>query len=718
MLITSTPRNNSQGTDDQSGVVEPPMSPDRPRFLPHFFFRAEKGTTEKTTANYATAVQIFGAETFNMDGKYYNHATVFMEGIMKSPCICELERIVDPNVVVKSNVTLWVDIALKDIPVYERNHDGSYVIGSDGEPVATDDTIEGYEYKVYYSYKDNESIDADLPEPDRYKEVVRAGFMTDKNDEASTMYPIFTLIGASVGEVLNKEGFSIGPMTGDNTDETMTETLGVYPFSFYRYSTYTSVKKPVNHIYGSNDVKICFKPKTADPVTKIRLNLESYLPSYWTNKDDKESPMKFSDIDEPIVYYDYIETLSTKLFENEQAYITTEVQTWSDDLDASTSEWFEFEADENGALDGQETLMNILTGVSTKNVNYFTVVESDDDVELSDSFSETAISSAVTIYMNGGTDGELDDDLFNAVVRSKLDNYLDRDNIINEQSQNPESVIIDSGYPLETSLKISNVLSYRRDLVPVISVHTVNEDNKVYELAEEIAVLQLIKNTFKLFPESEYYGTEQAKTIVCLGTGRIKGSAYPYRVPLTYDIAMKMAAMMGASNGKWKRSKLFSGFNHNEIVYLEDVTIGGLPTPTYSTVPLLWKAGGTWPQTKDKGISFTPAVQTIYDDTTSVLNNPVVAFAISVIEKAHENCWEEHSGTTDMTELEFVESVEKFMSNELYQVFDGVVTVTSKCIITGIDRLLGYSYNLVSDISANVMKTSQYSHIIAKRAGE
>lgn len=718
MLITSIPRNNSYGTDDQSGTTEPPLKIERPRFLPHFFFAGEKGTLEKNTVNYAKAKEVYGAETFNMDSKFYRHPTVFAEGVFSKTGLCEFERIVDPSLRVNSNVTVWIDIALDDLPEYKRNHDGSYVIGEDGNAETTGETIEGYKYKIYYSYITDETADADKDGRDMYEESVQAGYMTDKNDETSTMYPLFTFIGNSLGEVLNKEGFTISPLTKDDADQEMLDTLKVFPYIFKRYSIYTDVRKPVNHIFGSNDVKFALSKNVKHPTTRIKLNLDSYIPSYWTNTTDYTAPMKYSDFDEPIVYYDNIETVSGILFEKEAPHVTTEVKTWDDGLDAASSEWFDFAATEDGADKGQELLFNILTGVSTNEVNYFTFINSSDETETDSDTNETTVSAAVTIYLNGGSDGDLTDELFETVVRSKLADYLDRDNIINEQSLNPESVLIDSGYTLETSLAFANILTHRRDLVPVISVHEVNLKDILFKLDEEIAILQLIRNRFKLFPESAYYGTEQSKTIVCLGTGKIKGSPYPYRVPLTYDLVLKMTEMMGSSNGKWKKAKNFSGFNHSGIKYLEDVKIGTLPTPTYSTVPLLWKYGATWAQTKDKGIHFTPAVQTIYDDATSVLNNPVTAFAISVIEKAHENCWEEHSGTTDMSNVAFAESVEKFMRDELDGVFDGVVKVTSKCIITALDELLGYSYNLVSTIEANNMKTAQYSHLIAKRAGE
>lgn len=485
---------------------------------------------------------------------------------------------------------------------------------------------------------------------------------------------------------------------------------------FKRYSTYTGVRQPVDNIYGSNAVKFTLKDNVRDPLTKLPLQLDRYLPKYWENKDDITVPAKYSDFEEPIVYYDNIETVSNILFEKEADYVTTEIKTWDDGLDAATVEWFDFEADENRAYVGQDLLFNILTGISTNKVHYFTFVHNNAVVATQENITDTTISGSVTIYLKGGDDGDTSYEMFEKVVKSKLDRYLDRDSMFNEQSLNPESSIIDSGYSMEVKLKMANILTYRRDIVPLIGTYIHNDKNKTLHLDEEIALLTMIKNRFKLFPESEYFGTEQAKTIVPLASGFIIDNEYRYRVSYLYDLVLKMTEMMGASNGKWKDNKIFSGFNHNEVKFLKDIKIGDKETVPYSIRPVLWRNGATWVQTKDKKTYFTPAVQTLYGDATSVLNNPVVSFAIATIEKIHEDCWEEHSGTTNMTNSQFKESVERYMNNRLSGIFDKVVSARSTCVITELDEILGYSYHLITDIEANNMKTAQYSHIITKRA--
>jgi len=718
MIVTATPGNYAFGTKDESWKNEPPMQPARPQFLPLMFFMGEKGTLEKTTANFPKMMQTFGAKTFDKDSKFYKHPQVFMEGIFSKAGLVEAERIIDPSIVVKSNITIWLDIALDDLPEYKRTHEGKYIYDANGEPETTDDTIEGYKYKIYYSFVSNDNYDTTKSGRDIYEMEVQEGYMTDKNGDSSTMYPLFTFIAASHGEVLNKEGFTIEAMSGDEADENMLNELKVFPYVFRRFSTYSGVRQPVDNIYGSNKVKFTLKDKVRDPLTKLPLQLDRYLPKYWENLDDYTAPAKYSDFDEPIVYYNNINIVSNILFEKEAPYVTTEVKTWDDGLDAATVEWFNFEADENRALTGQDLLFNILTGLSTNKVNYFTFVHNSAVVATQENITDTSISGAVTIYLKGGLDGDTSDEMFETVVKSKLDRYLNRDSMFNEMSLNPESSIIDTGYSMDVKLKMANILTYRRDIVPLISTYIHNEKNKTMSLDEEIALLNLIRNRFKLFPESEYFGTEQAKTIVPMASGFVIDSEYRYRVSYLYDLVLKMTEMMGASNGKWKNSKIFSGFNHNEVEYLKDIKIGDQPNVPYGIRSTLWKSGATWVQTKDKKTYFTPAVQTLYGDATSVLNNPVVAFAIATIEKIHEDCWEEHSGTTNMSNSKFKESVESYMNKRLDAIFDGVVSVKPTCIITDLDKKLGYSYNLVTEIYAYNMKTAQYSHIIAKRADE
>ncbi len=715
-IFSGTPKNHALGTKDASTRVPPPPQLNEAQFKPKFYFYAQKGPLGPEEVDGGTALAMYGQETFEKSSKYFNHATLFMKEMLGAPAVCVTERLFDPNQVIKSNATVWIDIVEEDIPDYERNSDGTYRLNGSGQPVPNGSVIDGYKFKIYHSHIDNNSYDTSLEGRDIYAASSMEGFMTGRGGVPSTMYPIATFIASSYGEAYNFEGFSFAPMVGDDADEKLMKETKSFPYTFSAYSILSGVKKNIPTKFGDTYVKLAFKEGIVDPVTQVPLQLEEMLPNYWENLDDPENPVKYSDIEEPIIYYGNIEILTELIFAKEAQFTTTTPQTWADGLDAATSEWFDFEANDVGALSGQDRLMNFLTGVSSSKVNYFSFVKAPGVVSVGGNSGEINISSATTIYLNGGDDGEEHtNENFEALVCAKYDDYLNRDAKVISLPLNPESMFIDSGFTVDTKLKLCNVMAHRRDLSVALSTFEWNIDNKTQNIVDHVAISTLLKNKLKLMPESTYFGTSVARGIVVMGSGIKNDGSYRYRVPQLLDFIIKAGQYMGAGNGKWKSGYGFSRSPLNVVTTLKDLEPRFIPESVKST---LWKAGLIWTQNKDKRTWFYPSQQTVYENDTSVLNAFTSIIAITTIVKMHEDCWEEFSGATDLSNAELVERVEGYMNKRLKDKFDNVVEVEPHCIITEADKLRGYSWKLVTYLFANNMKTVSESHIVAMRASD
>ncbi len=692
-IYSATPRNQSLGTKDASTRVPPPPRPNRAQFKPKFYVWAEKGPLTPEEVNGGTALAMYGQDTFDQRSPYFNHATLFANSIFKAPANCIIERVFDPLQKVKANSTVWIDIGLEDIPEYERLSSGKYKLDGSGQPIQKATTIEGYKFKIYTSNVDNDTYDITKEGMDIYTAEPREGFMTDKNGDPSFMYPIATFVASNFGEAYNNEGISITPLIGDDADDALMAEEKVFGYSFSMHSIISGVKDNIENIFGDTNVKFAFKEEILDPTTRQPLQLEEVLPKLWQNLDNPENPVKYCDIGEPFIYYDNIETVTSLMFTREVPFVNTNVVTWDDGLDASTSEWFDFESDVNGALPDQNLLINLLTGGSSKKVNYFAIVKAPDVVNLTN-MSETNISKATTIYLAGGSNGrEMTNELFEELVVLKYDEYLDRDAMVISLPLNPESVFIDSGFTVDTKLRMANVQAHRRDIATIFSTYEWNKENKVRTTGEQRAIANLIKNKVRMFPESEYFGTEFARGIIIMGSGVLSDDSYRFRVPHSLDFVIKAAKYMGAGNGKWKEGFNFSRSPLNVIDTIKDVEPKFIPESTKS---ILWKAGLIWSQNKDKHTWFYPSSQTIYGNDTSVLNSFTSIVGICTIVKAHEDCWEEMSGATDLSNAEFIEQVEAYMLEELRDRFDGVIETDAKCVITKADDLRGYSWKLIT----------------------
>jgi len=719
-IFSATPKNISLGTKDASIRIPPPPLPNEAQLKPKFYIFAQKGPLTPEEVDGGSLMALYGQATLDKTSKYFTHATLFLKEMLGAPANCIVERVFDPDVKVKSNATIWYDIALDDIPEYERNSDGTYKLDGNGEPVATGNTVEGYRVKVYRSSIDNDEVNARLAagadETTVYREAIKQGYMTDKDGNPSTMYPIVTFVGTSYGEAYNAEGFALAPLTGDDADDKVMKDAKTFPYIFSRYTSLSGVKKSIDTKLGDPFVKFTFTEGVLDPTTQQPLQLEEMVPSLYQNLDDPENPVMYSDFDEPYVYYGNIDIVRELLFSKEQPKVTTTVQTWNDGLDAATIEWFDMTATDTGADDGQEALLNFLTAKSSKNVNYFTIVKDTDVVTLPDNMAEVNISSSNVIYLDGGTDGaEMTPDFFNQLVSAKFDEYLDKDSKVMSLALNPESIFIDSGFPVDTKLHLCNVIANRRDVSVALSTHEWNTENKTKTIGEHLAIATLLKNKLKLMPESTYFGTSVARGIIVMGSGIKADGSYRYRVPQLLDFMIKAARQMGAGNGKWKPGFNFSRSPLNVVDQLKDLEPTFIPDSAKS---LLWKAGLIWTQNKDRRTWFYPSQQTVYENDTSVLNAFTSIVAITTIVKIHEDCWEEFSGATDLSNAALIEAVENYMNERLKDKFDGIVEVEPHCIITAADEVRGYSWKLVTYLYANNMKTVSESHIVAMRASD
>ena len=719
-IYSFTPKNHTLGTLDNSIRTSPPPLLNTAQFKPKFYIYAEKGPLEPQEVDGGTLLHMYGEQTIDQTSKYFNHATLMLKDILGSSTNCIVERVFDPAQVVKANATIWLDIALDDLPVYERNFDGTYILNGDGDPIQKIDgdgnlmTEEGYKYRVYSSYVDNNSYDTTIDLRDIYTPAIQEGFMNDKNGDLSLMYPIITNVASSHGETYNNEGFSIYPMSGEDADENLMSDSKIFPYYFSRHSTASGIKQSVPTKYGDEGLKFVFGEAVEDSLTNRPLQLETMVPHYYENPDDPEMHLQFSDFDTPHVYYSNIKAISEQIFAREAVKITTVEQEWDDGMYSSSAEWFDFEANDTTALSGQSMLMNLLSGVSSKGVNYFTFAKATDSITLLGGIAEVNISSSTTIFLNGGADGQEHTlDNFEFLVTAKLHEFLDRNSHVIPSSINPESIFVDSGFSVDTKIKLCNVIAVRRDVSVALSTHVWNENNSTVDIVDHIAIASSLKNKLKLMPESTYFGTTVARAIIVMGSGIKTDGTYRYRVPQLLDFMVKAGLQMGAGNGKFKSGFNFGRSPKNVVTSLRDLEPRFIPESVKST---LWKSGLIWTQNKDKRTWFYPSQQTVYENDTSILNAFTSIVAITTIVKIHEDCWEEFSGSNDLTNAGIVEGVEAYMNTRLAGIFDGIVETDPKCIVTEDHQERGYNWKLVTFLYGNNMKTVSESHIVAMRA--
>lgn len=719
-ITSSTPRYIGLGTKDNSTRPLPPTPKSFAQYVPKFYGWASKGTSSKGVLCSATKLRLlFGDEVLDVNSKAATHVTPFLlNGLSQTQCV--FERVIDPNITTKANVTLWAEVVDKqgDYTTYKRNSDGAkttYLLKTDDNGVE----VSWYTSSVAEDYNPNNASTKYGVTPS-YGGGPRGG----------NIYPVATFIARDFGKGYENEGFSMEALLGAASDQlTLQQREGddmhdsAMTYLFKRYTNVNGSRVAVNNILDEPFVKFAIGYKEIkDGLTGASLNLDNKVVSLW---DDTETFTKYSDFDAPIMHQDSIKQLINKLIAAETRYTggilgpnyaNTNLVTWEDGLEAMSSEWFDFAIDDNQPsrmVNGQQSRINLLTGKSTMGVEYeyIRMVAG----VASYKYTPVNVGSGTTIWLGGAAEEVWQDLTFEQAVTAKLDKYTDPDFFGNIVPLNKESFFIDSGYSLDIKKKMCQVLGNRADVGVALSTYIADstKPTKKQDISEARAIGTILKNLLQLTPESAYFGTSVARAVVVVGSGMLADDSYSARLPLLYDLTHKLGKFAGALNGDFKSEYNFSHGLRSGISLLKDIDPD---TITGGMKSKLWGSGMIYPEVRDIGDYYYPGTQTVYDDPTSVLNNLNVIVAICTITKLHHWVHGLMSGADNLTELAFIEETEKLMRLNLpSSKFGDTLKINNTCFITDGDRARGYSSEILTEIFANNMKTVIRGRIHANR---
>ena len=520
----------------------------------------------------------------------------------------------------------------------------------------------------------------------------------------SRMYPILQLKAKNPGEWYNNVGFAISSLSSSEVDETILEETKsmCYKLALYERDDANSSPDVKQSLYGETSVLFSFKEKCINPNTEARMDFEKVYDSNWFNETDSLLNLKYYDYEYFYFYRDNFETVSKLVMEKEKAYVSDEEQTWADGYDNTTYSWYDFTTTDQDELSDEYLLINLFSQQTTQGVNYFTLVASDSTSTLDDNQKEILINGDTPIFLDGGSDGTFTDDEFEELVVDKMEDYADTDSEVHDLAINVESIFYDTGFSLDTKKELVNFITERKDTCIILSTHVASLGEKYYSLSDARAIGTALKSRYSLAPESDYFGTPVCRGVVVCGTGILRDGSTNDRIPLSYEIAIKAARMMGSSTGKWDTTYMFDCYPNNTVDELISVEPEFIPA---GIKPTIWNEGLVWVQPYDRSTYFFPGIQTIYDDDTSVLNNFFVMMALCQMTKSGFRVWRRLTGTSGLTDEAFIAKAETIASEDLKDKFGGVVTVVPTITITDNDALRGYSWRMIWKLYGNNMKT-------------
>ncbi len=682
-IVNAAPMVIDRGTQDLSTRLVPRTPEAIPQHLPKFYLFTEKGPTEPQLVVGAERDNVFGSKTFDLRGKYANHSTVFANLANAEANTCMIQRVVPDDAGPESNIILWLDVLPTTVDIYDRDIAGKIILDGSGLPTILSTTA-GFKFKWVLS-SNSTTLDA-----------ANFGLLTsipgDQTDVAtstqSVRYPILELKASSVGSYGDLIGIRLNAPTIDSSSSLPTKMMSVekaYPYliSVIKKLDVNASPTVVNTLFGESKTFTTFKPGTIDPLTDQELYIGDTFIDKYQNITDPRYAKAYGDFGTIHVYETYLDTILTDFYNAEVAFIDSF-------SDITTN------------IDSKH-LLNIVTGVSSFNSPYHALKMVSDT-------NSVLFSDFTNVYASGGSDGTLTDAIHASKVEQELARYLDINDQVQDIAVNVESIMYDSGFPLSTKYALINFIGVRKDTFVVLGTHDVND--RILTASEEHSLAIALRTRLQSFPESDYFGTPVMRGLIEGRSGKIRNSQFKKDVPLTAEILIKSARYMGASDGKWKNGFHFDGAPGSIIDSMFDINITWVPTNIRNQN---WDVGLNWVQAYDRKSYFFPALKTVYNNDTSVLNSYLTAMAIANLNKVAHATWREFSGVANLTNAQLVSRVNDFVSNKVKGIYDGRFVIQPDAFITDLDLLRGYSWTLPIRIYAANMKTVMTTYVQAYR---
>lgn len=683
-IINAAPMANLLGIQDLSTEQLAVELEALPTHLPKVYIYAKKGPVTPQLVVGNSRSLMYGADSFDLRKKWANHATVLANLVNAQGNACVYERI-EPADSATAKFRWSMDVLELQVDDYERNSDGSIKLDTAGLPIPTGNKIAGFKVKHIIAPIANGTSGEDM----FGLGTQGPGNQTDATTSTQSIrYPIADLKASSFGEWGNLQGLRVwAPTTQSNTpvNQQVISDLRAYPFRFAFVAKDDAASTPtiVPTQSAEQYIEAVFRPNSLFKTTDQQLFVGDRLIQDYQNLESQNTPPQFGPFSDLHLYQENLEELLAKFYEAEQA----QLDPFSD---------FTGEADE-------QYRFNFVGGTTASGVPYHSFI-------LDSSTDGFRFSEVSTAYAQGGLDGEMSNALFASAVSTAVKEYANPLSPLQSDAMNPESIIYDSGFPLQTKYDLISFIALRKDTAVVLSVYAV--DGPKLTASEESSLALALKTRLQMYPESEYFGTPVVRGMVVGRNGVLINSQYTGRLPVTLEIAAKAAAYMGSGDGKWKSANKFSSAPGSFLTMFRDVNVSFTPATVKNKD---WANGLVWVENFSRRQLFFPALKTVYDNDTSVLNSFFTMLACCELEKVATRAQRNFSGDDTRTTGQIIADVNEYIETAVLNRFDGRFVIQPETFYTEADRKRGYSFSCKIKIFAANMITVGTLNIEARR---
>lgn len=677
-IQNAAPMTIMQGIEDKSTRQVTPEAENLPQHLPVTFLFTKKGPDDGlpqfVVGNSRNVM--FGDESFDPRSKFATHQTALSNILNAAANTQAIFRLKPTDAPAPASIRLSLDLLSSMVDEYQRNEDNSLKLDETGAPIKTGNKIPGFKGKWVVGQV---GVDQDGNSDFGLAGKKAGNQINTDNNTQSVRIPFMDVQVPHFGSDGNNCGIRIWAPTSKSNiamDPTLLEDNAVYPIRMacmYR-ETDTSTPKIVSTLYGENYIDTCLKPNTLNRrIDSLAYIGDNFIQAY----QDLENPVNppfFGPFGRVHVYDDFVAETLTELYNAEVPYMD------------SNSDFLQVE--------GEEFRLNVFGGVDSKNNPYHSFVLQSTDND------SVRLSENSTIFAQGGGDGTMDDEMFNKLTRELVSEFANPLSPLLNDAKYPVSIIYDSGFQLDTKYALCDFIAIRKDTAVVLATHTVGEP--MLKASEDSSLALALKTRLQNYPESDYFGTPVTRGMIIGRSGKLLNSQFTMRLPLTLEVAAKAAGYMGAGNGIWKSGKNFDHWPDSLVTMFGEISETFTPATVRNKD---WKNGLNWVQSFGRRSNFFPALKTVYEDDTSVLNSFTTMLACCELQKVGAFVWRKWSGVDSLTNAQLSERVVKDVMDMTNGRFDDRYVIVPEVYFTNADKQRGYSWSLRIKIYAPNMKT-------------
>lgn len=679
--INAAPQAVLLGVDDLSGRTVPYELRSLPIHLPYIPFYAAWGPEYPMLCTGTTANYTYGAESFDPRGRFVQHSWPLLDQMVKRTNTFLAHRYVPEDAAPPATLAYALDVLETDVQVYERNSDGSFKYDDAGNKIPTGEKVPGYQFKWVIGPCENGALGKGKRIP---------GSLTDPNtNKQSTIFPIFDWQTSFRGSQGNNRGIRFWAPTIESDNPVNSRVVEdqlaqLYRIQLVQRDSAASSPRVVKTLDGAEYVDVALREDVIDSEVGVEYGIrDNFLNEYRDDNTAGGNPRKWGPFDKLYVYESNLEDVLEMLYNAELLV--------NDGLAKGP---------------GGQHLINICDGIHFTGIPYI-AIEPIGPLE-----GGTLLTQTATFFADGGTDGTMSKALFDEAVGNWCLEFGDGEMM--DDAKYPLSIIYDTGYNVATKFKLMSPQAARKDILTVLSTQDVALPQN--DMRQESAMAVTLATQARMHPESEYYGTPNCRTSIVGHSGYLINSRYRKLVPMTIDLADKLALFAGKSTGMMDAEQMPDVNPNNIVTLLRDVNVTFRPARVRNKD---WANGLIWVQSFDQDDAlFYPGLQSAYPDDTSVANSLLTTMIFAECEKVCNRVWRELTGRSDLTNNQFIQRSNEKIAEKTKDRFANRVVIVPETYYTAQDKARGFSWAAKIKVYANNMKTVGTFTIEAHRREE